>query len=258
MLGQEHEARAVELSRRCFCRTAVAGMSFGVAASCGAARAADPPQRTPDADDLVQPLTKAARDALSPDEVIARLKAGNERFHKGKKRHRDFLVELQKTAGGQWPEAVVLGCIDSRAPAEIIFDQGLGDIFNCRVAGNLESADMLGSIEFATKLSGAKVVAVLGHSACGAVKGAIAEAELGNLTQLLAKIRPAIAKTTFPGKRTADDPKFVDAVARKSVELTMARLRKGSAVIAELERSGTVKTVGCFYDLSTGVIEFLA
>jgi carbonic anhydrase len=166
-------------------------------------------------------------------------------------------MELQKTAGGQWPEAVVLGCIDSRAPAEIIFDQGLGDIFNCRVAGNVESADMLGSMEFATKLSGAKVVVVLGHSACGAVKGAIANSELGNLTQLLAKIRPAVAQTTFAGKRTADNPEFVDAVARKSVELTIGRLRKESAVIADLEKSGAVKVVGCFYDLSTGKIDFL-
>jgi carbonic anhydrase len=257
MLGQEHEARALELSRRCFIQTTVAEMSIGAAASCGAVRAAEPAQPTPTANDVVQPLTKAARDALNPGAIIARLKAGNERFRTGKKQHRDFLVELQKTAGGQWPEAVVLGCIDSRAPAEIIFDQGLGDIFNCRVAGNVESADMLGSIEFATKLSGAKVVAVLGHSACGAVKGAIAEAELGNLTQLLAKIRPAIAQTTFPGKRTADHPEFVDAVARKSVELTLERLRKGSAVLAELERSGAIKIVGCFYDLSTGRIEFL-
>jgi carbonic anhydrase len=254
MIGQEREARALELSRRRFFRTAVAGMSVGVAASSRVLRAADPP---PAAEELVQPLTKAARDALSPDQVIARVKAGNERFRTGQKQHRDVLVELQKTAGGQWPEAVVLGCIDSRAPAEIVFDQGLGDIFNCRVAGNVESADMLGSMEFATKLSGAKVVVVLGHSACGAVKGAIAEAELGNLTQLLAKIRPAVAQTTFAGKRTADNPEFVDAVARKSVELTMRRIRKDSAVIADLEKSGAIKVVGCFYDLSTGKIDFL-
>ena len=240
-------------SRRNFFRSAVGAVSFGVAAG-EVARTADPP---PTADDLVQPLTKAARDALSPDDVIARVKAGNERFRTGKKQHRDVLMEMQKTAGGQWPEAVVLGCIDSRAPAEIVFDQGLGDIFNCRVAGNVESADMLGSMEFATKLSGAKVVVVLGHSACGAVKGAIAGAELGNLTQLLAKIRPAVAQTTFAGKRTADNPEFVDAVARKSVELTIGRIRKDSAVISDLEKSGAVKVVGCFYHLSTGKIEFL-
>jgi carbonic anhydrase len=169
MLGREHEARASELSRRHFFRTAVWATSLGATATCSSVCAAEQP--TPAADDLVVPLTKAARDALSPDDVIARVKAGNERFRNGKKQHRDVTVELQRTVGGQWPEAVVLGCIDSRAPAEIVFDQGLGDIFNCRVAGNVESADLLGSMEFATKLSGAKLVVVLGHSACGAVKG---------------------------------------------------------------------------------------
>jgi carbonic anhydrase len=257
MLSQDREASPLELSRRCFFPTAVAGMSFGSVAPCCAVHAAEQATPTLADDELLQPLTKAARDALTPDEVIARVKSGNERFRTGKKQHRDLLVELQRTAGGQWPEAVVLGCIDSRAPAEIIFDQGLGDIFNCRVAGNVESADMLGSIEFATKLAGAKLILILGHSACGAVKGAIAEAELGNLTQLLAKIRGAITETTYQGNRTADNPEFVDAVARKSVQLTMERMRKGSAVIAGLERSATLKIVGCFYDLSTGGIEFL-
>jgi len=166
-------------------------------------------------------------------------------------------MELQKTAHGQWPAAVILGCIDSRAPAEIIFDLRLGDIFNCRVAGSVECPDVLGSIEFATKLSGAKLVIVLGHSACGAVRGAIKDVELGHLTQLLAKIRPAIAAATCRGPRTADNPEFVDAVGRKSVELTMKRLREGSAIVAELERAGTIKVVGCFYDLNTGGVEFL-
>ena len=255
MVGRYRSAQELESSRRCFFRTAVGAVSFAATASGGAALAADPRAKT-SADDLVVPLSKAARDALTPDQVIARLNAGNDRFRTGQKKHRDMLVELQKTAGGQWPEAVVLGCIDSRAPAEIIFDQGLGDIFNCRVAGSVESADMLGSMEFATKLSGARVIAVLGHSVCGAVRGAIADAELGNLSQLLAKIRPAIAKTTYRGKRTADNPEFVDAVARKSVELTLNRIRKGSAVIAELEKSEAVKLVGGFYDLATGGIEF--
>ena len=258
MFRHADEDRTSKLSRRCFFPTAALGMSFGVSATCSAVGAADAPKGTTAGDELVQPLTKTARDALRPSEIIARLKSGNERFRSGKKQHRDFLEELKRTAGGQWPEAVILGCIDSRAPAEIIFDQGLGDIFNCRVAGNVENADMLGSIEFATKLAGAKVVAVLGHSACGAVKGAIAQAELGSLTQLLAKIRPAFAQTTFSGKRTADNPEFVDAVARRNVQLTVARLRKGSAYISQLEKSGDIELVGCFYDLSTGNIEFLS
>lgn len=258
MLNQNHETQVLESSRRRFFKTAVAGLSCGAMAFCGAAVAADPSPKTSDVVDLVPPLDKAARDALSPDQIIARAKAGNERFRAGRQKHRDMLVELQKTAGGQSPAAVILGCIDSRAPAEVIFDLGLGDIFNCRVAGNVESADMLGSMEFATKLSGAKVVIVLGHSSCGAVKGAIADAELGNLTQLLAKIRPAIPETTYEGARTADNLEFVDAVARKSVQMTKERIRKGSAVIAELEKSKAIKIVGCFYDLSTGGIEFFS
>ena len=158
-------------------------------------------------------------------------------------------MEQQRTAAQQSPAAVVLGCIDSRAPAEIVFDLGLGAIFNCRVAGSIESPDVLGSMEYATKIAGAKLIVVKGHSSCGAVKGAIAEAKLGNLTQLLAKIRPAIAQTEYGGTRTADNPEFVDAVARKSVELTLERIRTGSPVIAELERSGAIKIVGCFYNL---------
>lgn len=243
------------LSRRSLLRGAA--MSLGVATCCGITRAAELRRPTTAPDDLVPPLTKAARDAMSPDQIIARAKAGNERFRTGRQQHRDLLVELRETAGGQWPAAVVLGCIDSRAPAEIIFDLGLGDIFNCRVAGNVENPDMLGSMEFATKVSGAKVVMVLGHSACGAVKGAIAGAELGNLTQLLAKIRPAVAQTTYDGKRDADNSAFVDAVARASVDLTIDRIRAGSPVIAELEKSGAVKIVGCFYDLSSGAVEFM-
>ena len=205
-----------------------------------------------------RPLTKEARDAVSPDEIIALAKAGNERFRTGRQLHRDRLMEQQRTAAHQSPAAIVLGCMDSRAPAEIVFDLGLGAIFNCRVAGSVESADVLGSMEYATKIAGAKLIVVKGHSSCGAVQGAIADAKLGNLTQLLAKIRPAIAETEYHGTRTAENPEFVDAVARKSVELTVGRIRTGSPVIAELERSGAIKIVACFYNFSTGVVEFLS
>ena len=167
-------------------------------------------------------------------------------------------MEQQRTAADQSPAAIVLGCMDSRAPAEIVFDLGLGAIFNCRVAGSVESADVLGSLEYATKIAGAKLIVVKGHSSCGAVQGAIADKNLGHLTQLLAKIRPAIAETEYLGTRTADNPEFVDAVARKSVELTVGRIRGSSPVIAELERSGAIKIVACFYNLSTGVVEFLS
>jgi carbonic anhydrase len=208
-------------------------------------------------DNVARPLTKEARDAVSPDQIIALAKAGNERFRTGRPRHRDQLMEQQRTAAQQSPAAVVLGCIDSRAPAEIVFDLGLGAIFNCRVAGSIESPDVLGSMEYATKIAGAKLIVVKGHSSCGAIQGAIADAKLGNLTQLLAKIRPAIAATEYRGTRTADNPEFVDAVARKSVELTVDRIRASSSVIAELEKSGAIKIVGCFYNLSTGVVDFL-
>ena len=209
-------------------------------------------------DSVAPPLTKETRDAASPDEIIALAKAGNERFRTGRPRHRDRQMEQQRTAAHQSPAAIVLGCMDSRAPAEIVFDLGLGAIFNCRVAGAVESPDVLGSMEFATKLAGAKLIVVKGHSSCGAIKGAIADADFGNLTQLLAKIRPAIAQTEYRGTRTADNPEFVDAVARKSVELTVGRIRDSSPVIAELERSGAIKIVACFYDLSTGVVDFLS
>jgi carbonic anhydrase len=210
--------------------------------------------------DELKPLlrvTKEARDAMSPDEVIERAKAGNRRFREGRRVERDFLAEQRATAVGQYPAAILLGCIDSRSPAEIVFDLGLGYIFNCRVAGNVENADVLGSLEFATKVAGAKVVLVLGHGGCGAVKGAIDGATLGNLTQLLAKIRPAVDATVYDGERTSKNPEFVEAVARKNIELTIANIRKKSAVIADLENAGAVKVAGAFHHLSTGVVEFL-
>jgi carbonic anhydrase len=137
-------------------------------------------------------------------------------------------------------------------------DLGIGDIFNCRVAGNVENPDILGSIEFACKLSGAKVVVVMGHTACGAIKGAIANADLGNLTGLLDKIKPAVQATGYDGERSATNYAFVNAVARKNVELTIGNIRRDSPVLAEMEQQGTIKIVGAMYNLSTGAVEFLA
>ncbi|WP_213288573.1 carbonic anhydrase family protein [Bradyrhizobium sp. sGM-13] len=154
------------------------------------------------------------------------------------------------------PAAVLLTCIDSRAPAEVIMDLGLGDIFNCRVAGNVRNADILGSMEFACKLAGAKVVLVMGHTACGAIKGAIDNAELGNLTGLLTKIKPAVEETTYTGERLAKNYAFVDAVARKNVEMTVAGIRKDSPVLAELDAKGEIKIAGAMYSLETGAVEF--
>ena len=204
-------------------------------------------------------LTAAEREKLTPDEILAKMRRGNERFAKGERKQRNYLREQQASAKeGQHPAAVLLSCIDSRAPAEVIMDLGLGDIFNARVAGNILNDDITGSMEFATKVAGAKVILVLGHTACGAIKGAIDDAQLGNLTQLLAKIRPAVDATTYSGAKTSKDAGFVDAVARKNVELTVGRIRETSAVIRELESANKVKIAGAMYNLATAKIDFFS
>ena len=202
-------------------------------------------------------LTKAQREKMTPDDVIAVMKNGNERFRVGKESPHHYLAQQKASAKGQYPAAVILSCIDSRAPAETIMDLGIGDCFNARVAGNIANEDILGSMEFACKVAGAKVVLVMGHTACGAIKGAIDNAQLGNLTGLLAKIKPAVEATQYPGERSGKNDGFVDAVARKNVELTMADIRKRSPVLAEMETSRAVKIVGAMYNLETGAVEFL-
>jgi carbonic anhydrase len=202
-------------------------------------------------------LTKAERDRLTPDEIIQLMKDGNRRFRQGQRRAQDFLAQQRASAKGQYPAAVLLSCIDSRAPAETIMDLGIGDVFNARVAGNVANDDILGSMEFACQVAGAKVVLVMGHTACGAIKGAIDRVELGNLTGLLAKIRPAVDATTYQGERSAKSYAFVDAVARKNVELTMAEIRARSTVIAGLESKGAVKIAGAMYNLESAAIDFL-
>ena len=201
-------------------------------------------------------LTRAQRDKLTPEQILQLMKDGNKRFRKGHRDRRDVLAQQRATAKGQYPAAVLLSCIDSRAPAETIMDLGLGDIFNTRIAGNIANDDVLGGMEFSCKLMGAKVVLVMGHTSCGAIKGAIANAELGNLTGLLAKIKPAVQATTFSGARTETNYPFVDAVARKNVELTIAEVRSRSPVLKELESSKAIRIAGAMYDLETGVVEF--
>ena len=201
-------------------------------------------------------MTKAQRDKLSPDQILELMKKGNKRFSGGKREDHNYLAQQRATASGQYPLAILLSCIDSRAPAETIMDLRIGDIFNSRVAGNVENSDILGSMEFACKVAGAKVILVMGHTACGAIKGAIDNAELGNFTGLLAKIKPAVAATTYSGERTSKNYAFVDAVARKNVELQIASIRKNSPVLAGMESSGTIKIAGAMYNLATGVVEF--
>src|SRR5262245_508080 len=202
-------------------------------------------------------LTKAERDRMTPDEIIQLMKKGNERFRNGQRTTQDYLAQQRASAKGQYPAAVLLSCIDSRAPAEMIMDLGIGDVFNARVAGNVANDDILGSMEFACQVAGAKVILVMGHTACGAIKGAIDRVELGNLTGLLTKIRPAVDATAYQGERSAKNYAFVDAVARKNVELTLGEIHRRSAVIAGLEAKGAVKIAGAMYNLESAVVEFL-
>ena len=202
-------------------------------------------------------LTKAQRDRMTPDEIIQAMKNGNERFRRGQRTTQDYLAQQRASAKGQYPAAVLLSCIDSRAPAETIMDLGIGDVFNARVAGNIANEDIIGSMEFACQVAGAKVILVMGHTACGAIKGAIDRVQLGNLTGLLAKIQPAVDATVYQGERSAKNYAFVDAVARKNVELTMADIHARSAVIAALESKGAVKIAGAMYDLESAAVDFL-
>lgn len=233
-------------SRRSFLKATGAAAVLGLASSgffAGSARA--------------DALTHAQRDKMTPEQIIEMMKKGNERFRRGERKDRNYLREQKASAKGQYPAAVLLSCIDSRAPAEVIMDLGIGDIFNCRLAGNIENDDILGSMEFACKLAGAKVVLVMGHTACGAIKGAISNAELGNLTGLLEKIKPAVQATSYAGERSASNYGFVDAVARKNIEMTVANIRRDSTVLAELETTGNVKITGAMYNLETGAVEFM-
>ena len=203
-------------------------------------------------------LTKEERDGMTPSQVIDELKKGNERFRSGKMAPRNYLAEKRSSAAGQYPAAVVLGCLDSRVPAEIVFDAGIGDIFTGRVAGNVVNDDMLGSMEFACAVSGAKVVLVLGHTACGAVKGAIDDVEMGNLTGLLARIKPAISATKFDGEKSSKNAAYVDAVARSNVALALGNTRRRSPILEDLEKKGSLQLAGAMYDLATGVVQFIS
>jgi carbonic anhydrase len=211
------------------------------------------------AQDTRLPVTKEEQEALTPDAVLAELVAGNARFVAGKLTHPDVTARIAASAEGQYPKAVILSCLDSRVPVEQLFDLGIGDIFVGRVAGNIENEDQLGSMEFATKLAGAKLVLVLGHSGCGAVKGACDGAELGNLTALLAKIRPAVEAVEgfSPENRTSANGEFVAKVIEQNVRQTVSDIRKDSPVLADLEKSGAIKIVGALYELQTGKITLL-
>ena len=200
--------------------------------------------------------TKDQRDKLTPDAILMEMKQGNKRFRMGETTKRDYLAEQKASVKGQYPAAMILSCIDSRVPAEVIMDLGIGNVFNSRVAGNIANDDILGSMEFACKLAGARLILVMGHTSCGAIRGAIDNVELGHLTGLLAKIHPAVKATAYKGDRASKNPEFVDAVARKNIELTMAFIRDKSAVLADMETKKLIKIAGAIYILETATVNF--
>jgi carbonic anhydrase len=204
-------------------------------------------------------LTREQRDALTPDDIIRLILEGNARFLSGNRQPRDFLEEQRASgADGQYPAAVFLTCVDSRAPVEILCDLGIGDAFNARVAGNVVNDDILGSMEFATAVAGAKVVMVMGHTKCGAVAGAIDGVRLGNLTLLLARLGNAIAETQYDGDRSGLNYGFVDAVAATQVKLTIDLIRDRSQVMRDLESEGKIRIVGAMYDIDSGQVALLS
>ena len=203
--------------------------------------------------------TKEQQIKMTPESAIQRLKEGNVRFTKNKGFSRDLTNEVKQTSTGQNPYATVLHCIDSRVSAELIFDEGIGDVFSVRIAGNFENEDILGSMEFACKLAGTKVIVVLGHTACGAVKGACDDAKLGNLTALISKLKPAVEAVTEPvdtSKRNSGNIDFVNSVAEKNVYMTMENIREKSPVLKEMEDNGEIKIVGAMYDIKDGSVTF--
>jgi carbonic anhydrase len=215
--------------------------------------ATTPPQTLP----ISTTVTKAEQTAMSPDEAIQRLEAGNERFVAGEVLKRDYTAQVKSSSAGQYPFAAVLACLDSRTAPEIVFDQGIGDLFVARVAGNYANADILGSLEFATKVSGAKLIVVLGHTNCGAIKGACDNVEMGNLTTVMQAIRPAADEVTdVPGDRNSKNAQFVYAVTVANVRHTVAHIRSGSPILREMEQAGQIKIVGAMYDIDTGKVTF--
>ncbi|MGB5831201.1 MAG: carbonic anhydrase family protein [Thiohalocapsa sp.] len=202
---------------------------------------------------------RAKQDGMTPDKAFEKLNAGNRRFVEGNMFNRDYQAQAEATAVGQYPFAVVLACLDSRSTPERLFDQGIGDLFVGRVAGNVVDDDMLGSLEFATRLAGAKLIVVMGHTECGAVKGACDGAELGHLTSLLEKIKPAVAATPVAegAVRDSTNAELVYAVTKLNAELQVRDILKRSSIIRELVDQGELKVIPAMHDISTGQVEFL-
>lgn len=203
--------------------------------------------------------TKETQALITPASAIEALKEGNKRFINENSINRDFNAQVKDTATGQFPIATILHCIDSRVSAELIFDQGVGSVFSIRIAGNFVNTDILGSMEFACKLAGTKTILVLGHTACGAVKGACDHVRIGNLTKLIEKIEPAVEAVIEPkdtSLRNSKNIDFVNDVAKKNVELTIQNIRKQSEILSDMEASSQISIVGGMYDIATGKVTF--
>jgi carbonic anhydrase len=235
--------------------------SAGAAAAAGLAGCSTQPMggNAVASSEMCQVYDKARQAAVTPDGALAMLKAGNERFVRGTMVHCDLRTQVKATADGQAPIAAVVGCIDSRVPPELVFDQRLGDIFAARVAGNFVNTDIIGSLEFATQLAGAKLVVVLGHTECGAIKGAVDDARLGNLTALLANIRPSVARLRpVEGPQTSKNKQLVQAAADQNARDAAAMLLARSEVLRALVAQGKLKVVAAMHDVSTGRIAWFA
>lgn len=202
-------------------------------------------------------LTKEMQEALNPVKALELLKEGNKRFVNNLKINRNLLQQANETSDGQHPFAVILSCIDSRTSAELIFDQGLGDVFSVRIAGNILNEDILGSMEFGCKVAGAKIIVVLGHSKCGAIKGACDHVEMGNLTSLLSKIRPAVDdEISTKENRTSSNTTFVENVASINVKRTVKSIVERSPILKEMIQEGKIGIVGGMHDIATGIVHF--
>ncbi len=210
------------------------------------------------AQDVCEVITPERQKATTPQDAVTALREGNERFVAGKSVNCDLRQQVKGTASGQYPIAAVVGCIDSRVPPEMVFDQKIGDIFAARIAGNFANLDIIGSLEFACKVAGAKAIVVLGHSECGAVKGAIDQAKLGNLTQMLEKIEPAIAATPITGERSSKDKKLVQSVADTNAKLAAKMILDRSDVLREMAAKNEIVVVAAMHDISTGQVQFFS
>lgn len=203
-------------------------------------------------------LTAEEQAALTPDRVIQSLKEGNRRFVTNEITARNHSAMVRNASAGQYPKAVILSCLDSRVPIEDVFDRGIGDLFVGRVAGNFVNEDLLGSMEFGCKVSGAKLILVLGHESCGAIKAAIDDVQLGNITAMLTKIKPAVVRSQdFTGEKTSKNDAFVEYVAKNNVLNTMETIKARSPILKEMSDQGKIKIVGAYYDLKTGEVIFL-